>query len=138
MKILVAYDGTRQSKEALMYGMKKVREQGGEVIAMNVFNRPLFTDYDAIPDAMSLARTEAACHVAEAKALLAGEGKGIRASLVTTEGDPEESTLSYARELGVDLLLCPPRYRSVRRAVSRTGARENEAFLHCPLGVFSR
>ncbi len=38
MKIMVAYDGTLQAKEALVYGMDKAREKGGEVVALHVFN----------------------------------------------------------------------------------------------------
>ena len=35
MKIMVAYDGTLQAKEALVYGMDKAREKGGEVVRPN-------------------------------------------------------------------------------------------------------
>jgi len=31
------------------------------------------------------------------------------------EGYPEEETINYARENNVDLLLCPPRYKSIIR-----------------------
>ena len=44
MKIMVAYDGTLQGKDALVYGMQKAREKGGEVVALHVFNSPLFAD----------------------------------------------------------------------------------------------
>ncbi len=30
MKMLVAYDGSIQSKDALMYGLQKARQEGGE------------------------------------------------------------------------------------------------------------
>jgi len=51
MKIMVAYDGTLQAKEALVYGIEKARTKGGEVIALQVFNSPLFVDYDATVNA---------------------------------------------------------------------------------------
>jgi len=56
MKIMVAYDGTLQAKEALVYGMDKAREKGGEVVALHVFNSGMFVDYDASVDAESLAK----------------------------------------------------------------------------------
>ena len=60
MKIMVAYDGTLQAKEALVYGMDKAREKGGEVVALHVFNSSMFIDYDATVDAQGAARAEAA------------------------------------------------------------------------------
>ena len=49
MKILTIYDGTLQSKTALTYGINKVRERGGELIVLQVFQSSLFVDYDAGP-----------------------------------------------------------------------------------------
>lgn len=126
MKILVAYDGTLQSKEALISGIGKVREAGGEVVAMQVFDRGLFVGYDAIPFALSVARQEAARHLEEAKGIIEKYGSGIPASLVTTDGDPEEAVLSYAREMHFDTLLCPPRFHSLIRACRRAGAQNEE------------
>ena len=113
MKIMVAYDGTMQAKEALVYGMDKAREKGGEVVALHVFNSKLFIDYDAHVDAEALARKESARFVEEAKALIREKSNGIRASLFTTEGNPDEEVVRFARENTVDVLLCPPRFKSI-------------------------
>lgn len=113
MKVLVAYDGTLQSKEALRYGMQKVRETGGEVIALHVFNSNLFIDYDSQPWAAEVARKESLQYVEDAKRLVAESGAGLCVSIATEEGDPEEEIIRYARERNIDVLLCPPRYKTI-------------------------
>ena len=113
MKIMVAYDGTLQAKEALMYGMDKAREKGGEVVALHVFNSPLFVDYDATVNAQSVARTEAARFVDEAKAIIREKGKGVKASLYSDEGNPTEEVVSFAKTEKVDVLLCPPKFTKI-------------------------
>jgi len=113
MKIMVAYDGTLQAKEALVYGMDKAREKGGEVVALHVFNNNLFIDYDANVDAEAMARRESAQFVEEAKSLIREKGAGIRTSLFTTEGNPEEQIMSFAKEKNADILLCPPKFKGI-------------------------
>ena len=113
MKIMVAYDGTLQSKEALVYGMDKVREKGGEVVALHVFNSDLFVDYDATVEARDLARAEASRFVDEAKEIIREKGKGVKASLYSTDGNPEEEVIGFAKAEKVDVLLCPPKFRSI-------------------------
>lgn len=113
MKIMVAYDGTQQAKEALVYGMEKAREKGGEVVALHVFNSGMFIDYDAHVDAEAMARQESARFVEEAKSLIREKGIGVRTSLFTTEGNPTEEVISFAKEKKVDLLLCPPKFKAI-------------------------
>ena len=113
MKIMVAYDGTLQSKEALVYGMDKVREKGGELVALHVFNSDLFVDYDATVEARDLARAEASRFVDEAKEIIREKGKGVKASLYSTDGNPEEEMIGFAKAEKVDVLLCPPKFRSI-------------------------
>ena len=113
MKIMVAYDGTMQAKEALVYGMEKAREKGGEVVALHVFNSKMFIDYDAHVDAEAMARQESARFVEEAKSLIREKGNGVRTSLFTTEGNPTEEVISFAKEKKVDLLLCPPKFKAI-------------------------
>ena len=127
MKVLVAYDGTLQSKDALRYGMEKVREQGGEVLALHVFNSSMFIDYDASPEAVEAARRESAAHVEAAKLLMKEEGKGVKTGLFVGEGDPEEEVIQFAEERNVDLLLCPPRYRSVVKRFKRMAEERGRA-----------
>ena len=124
MKIMVAYDGTLQAKEALVYGMDKVREKGGEVIALHVFNNSMFIDYDASVDAESIARRESAQLVEDAKSLIREKGKGITVSLFTMDGNPEEEVVSFAKTKKVDVLLCPPKFKTIinkyQRALGET------------------
>ena len=113
MKIMVAYDGTLQAKEALVYGMDKARETNGEVIALHVFNSRMFIDYDAHIDAEAAAKNDSARFVEEAKALIREKGQGVRTSLFTTEGNPEEEVVNFAKEKKVDVLLCPPKFKTI-------------------------
>ena len=113
MKIMVAYDGTLQAKEALVYGMEKARKNGGEVVALQVFDSGLFVDYDAHVDAEAMARRESAGFVEEAKALIREKSNGVRASLFTAEGNPTEEVISFAKEKKADLLLCPPKFKAI-------------------------
>jgi nucleotide-binding universal stress UspA family protein len=110
---MVAYDGTLQAKEALVYGMDKVREKGGEVVALYVFNNNMFIDYDASVDAESVARRESVRFVEEAKSLIHEKGKGVNASLFTMDGNPEEEVVSFAKAQKVDVLLCPPKFKTI-------------------------
>ncbi len=131
MRIMVAYDGTSQSKEALRYGIQKVSELGGELIAMQVLDPLLFLDYSV--SALDAARSEAARIREEAKALLRAEAAGIRASVVWTEGDPEAMLVSYAEDRFIDVLLCPPRYRFVALRGGRSSGRVEGLFYQCPV-----
>ena len=113
MKIMVAYDGTLQAKEALVHGMNRARQKGGEVVALHVFNSGQFVDYDATPDAEQLARAEAARCIADAKQIIKEQGAGVKASLYSTDGNPDQEVLSFAKAEKVDVLLCPPRFKKV-------------------------
>jgi len=113
MKIMVAYDGTLQAKEALAYGIEKARSKGGEVMALYVFNSEMFIDYDASVDAEAAARREATGHIEEAKSIIREKGNGVAAHLYTTEGSPEREVVDFAREQKVDVILCPPKFRTI-------------------------
>src|SRR5512143_3690959 len=113
MKILTIYDGTLQSKTALTYGIGKVRELGGELIVLQVFQSSLFVDYDAGPIAEEMARAEAKQLGKEAINIIAESGPDVRVRMVTEEGDPGEETLSLAESEQTDLILASPRYRSI-------------------------
>ena len=113
MKIMVAYDGTLQAKEALVYGIEKARTKGGEVIALQVFNSPLFVDYDATVNAQDAARAETARFMEEAKEIIREKAKGVKASFYSGEGNPEEEVISFAKAQAVDVLLCPPRFKTI-------------------------
>ena len=120
MKIMVAYDGTLQAKEALVYGMEKAREHGGEVVALHVFNNSMFVDYDSSMDAENRARQESARFVEEAKALIREKGSDVRASLFTADGNPEEEVISFAKARKADILLCPPKFKGIINKYRKT------------------
>jgi len=125
MKIMVAYDGTLQAKEALVYGMDKAREKGGEVVALQVFNNGMFVDYDATVNAQSIARAEAARFLDEAKTIIREKGKGVKVSLYSTEGNPTEEVISFAKTEKADVLLCPPKFTKIINKYQQTvGASE--------------
>jgi len=111
MKIMVAYDGTLQAKEALVYGMEKAKKTGGEVVALHVFNSGMFVDYDASIDAEAMARNDSARSIEEAKSLIREKSAGVRTSLFSIEGNPEEEVVRFAREKKVDVLLCSPKFK---------------------------
>ena len=119
MKVLVAYDGTLQAKEALRYGAQKVKENGGELVALHVFNSSIFIDYDAHPGAVEMARRDSLRFVEEARRLIAENGVLDYARVVSEEGVPSEEIMRYATDKNVDILLCPPRYKSIVRNFKR-------------------
>ncbi len=127
MKIMVAYDGTLQAKEALVYGIEKAREKGGEVVALHVFNRGMFVDYDAHLDAEAMAERESARFVEEAKALMREKGADVRTSLFTTEGDPAEEVVRFAQEKKADVLLCPPKFKTIIGKYEKTLGKAEQA-----------
>jgi nucleotide-binding universal stress UspA family protein len=134
MKIMVAYDGTLQAKEALVYGLDKAREKGGEVVALHVFNNSMFIDYDATIDAQSVAKAEAEKFINEAKTIIHEKGKGVKASLYSAEGNPTEEVVSFAKTEKVDVLLCPPKFTKIinkyQQAVGESELAGEAAKLH--------
>lgn len=134
MKIMVAYDGTLQAKEALVYGMDKAREKGGEVVALHVFNNNMFIDYDATVDAQGIAKAEAEQLINEAKMIIREKGKGAKASLYSTEGNPTEEVINFAKAENVDVLLCPPKFTKIinkyQRSLAESELSSEAAKLH--------
>ncbi len=116
MKILTVYDGTLQSKTALLYGLRKAKEKGGEVLVLQVFQSNLFVDYDAGPRAEEIARAEAARHRRDADTLIRAAGlQGVPVRALSGEGDTIAETLRAADEEKPDLILAPPRYKAIAR-----------------------
>lgn len=115
MRVLVVYDGTLQSKDALRYGLREARERRGDLIVLQVFDNCAFFDYGAGPRAIERARLESLRYAEEARTLIDEEGCGVRTRVHTEEGDPEEEVIRFASERWIDLLLCPPRYRSIAK-----------------------
>ncbi len=119
MKILSLYDGTLQSKAAMLYGLRKAKEQAGELIVLQVFQTSLFLDYDAGPRAEEIARAEAARHRRDAEALISEAGRhGIPVRVQSEEGDTEVEALRIAQAERVDLILASPRYKAIAKKAS--------------------
>lgn len=115
MKILIAYDGSLNSQIALRYGLRKIRDKGGSLTALHVFNATLFVDYDALPGAKETARSESRKYVEDAKKIISEFDGGASAKVLMEEGDPEEEILKRADSAGVDLIISPPRYKSLSK-----------------------
>lgn len=122
MKILVAYDGTLSSKDALKYGLQKVKAEGGELIVLHVFNSRMFFDYEAI-NAEEITRRESYRYLEDAKRIVKEMGEGVNISFFMIEGDPEKSVIKYAKAKNVDLILASFRYRSILKRA------------HCPVYI---
>jgi nucleotide-binding universal stress UspA family protein len=113
VKILTLYDGTLHAKSALQYGIKSVREKGGELVVLHVFQSSLFVDYDAGPGALELASAESRQHRRDAENIIQKEGTDVKVRILTEEGDPEREILDVAATEHADLILAPPRYKSI-------------------------
>ncbi len=119
MKILTIYDGTLQSKAALRYGLRKVKEKAGELIVLHLFRGSQFIDYDAGLRAEEIARKEAAQHRREAEAIITeAGGRGINVRILSEEGDAIEDTLRVSAAEKVDLILASPRYKAIAKKAS--------------------
>ncbi len=115
MRVLVTYDGTIQSKNILKYGIEKVKECGGKVTALFVFNNSMFVDYDAQPGVADMARKEALRYVEEGRAILSEAGGGVTTEMVFEEGVPEEEIIRHAGEGNYDVIFAIPKYKSILR-----------------------
>ncbi len=119
MKILTIYDGTLQSKTALHYGIKKIKEKKGELVVLHVFPSNLFVGYDAVPMAEDIARQEWSQYAREAEAIIREYGQGVSVRLVPEEGDPEDNIRRYAAAEHPDLILATPRYKAIMKTLDR-------------------
>lgn len=118
MKILVAYDGTIHAQNALKYGTRKIQEKGGELLLLQVFDSTPFIDYDAGPKAVEMARAEAAQQLGVARQIIQDQGVGIRARVVSEEGDAEQILLGFIEAEHPDLVIAPPRYKALAKQAS--------------------
>ncbi len=114
MNIVVAYDGTLHSKETLRYGLHRAREKDSKLVVLHVFNTNLFIDYEGF-NAEEVARRESYRQMEEALQIVKESGSGIATYLVMAEGTPEKEIISYARAEKADMLLIPPRYKSITK-----------------------
>ena len=115
MKILIAYDGSLNSKTALEYGLSKLRESGGSAVVLQVFHSEMFVDYGAGPNAEALARGEAKRYLEEARRVIREKGEGLSVRIEEREGVPEDVITGFAGDAVFDVMLVPAGYRSVAR-----------------------
>lgn len=115
MKILVVYDGTIHSKQALRYGIKKVQETGGEVIALQVFHAGQFLDYEGGISAVDAAKRESEQYLAEAKQIIEETGAAGRVKLLSESGEPVGEALHVAAKEQADQIIAPARYRALAK-----------------------
>ena len=124
MKMTVSYDGTLQAKEALRFAIGQARDKGAVLSVLHVFNSGLFMDYDAGLNAIDFSRRQSQAYLDEAKAIIASEGKGVNVGVYSTEGDPEEELIYFARSKKADFIVCTPSLKSVIRKYQGTAGRE--------------
>jgi nucleotide-binding universal stress UspA family protein len=115
MKALVVYDGSLNSRTALKYGIQKVKDAGGELIVLHVFNSSMFIGYDATPDAEKMARVESARYVEDARNILEETGAGTPSRIVIEEGNPVDEIIRYATAEYVDIIFSPPSCRAIAK-----------------------
>lgn len=115
MNILIAYDGTLNAKSALKYGIGKLKEEGGRATVLHLFHSAMFVDYGAGPNAESMARAEAARHLSEAKKIIEEHGAGSWIKVEEVDGEPEEEVLGFLEDGNFDIVLSPPRYKSLAK-----------------------
>lgn len=118
MNILVVYDGTLHAKKALLYGIKKVQEAGGEITVLQVFDPRLFIDYDAGPKAEEMARNEASHGLAEARQIVSEQAAGIAVRFISDEGDAGQKVREYVESERPGLVLAPLRYRDLAKTLT--------------------
>ena len=113
MKLLIAYDGTLNSKTALKYGLRKIKEEGGSAVILHLFHSAMFVDYGAGPNAIEMAKAEAAMQLADAKKMVEEAGGGLWVRFIECEGEPADEIVGYAGDVSFDAILAPERYRSL-------------------------
>ncbi len=114
MKTLVAYDGTLTAKDALRYGLHRVKTTGGELNVLHLFNSDMFIDYEAF-NAEEIARRESLRYLEEARDIIQKKGEGVKVNILSAEGNPEKAIASYARAAQIELIIVPKQYAGVAK-----------------------
>lgn len=117
MRVLVAYNGSLNSKAALKQGIAEAKEHKGVLIVLHVFHKEMFIDHEIGYWAEGIARAESARYLEEARRIIREEGEGVYTRIVEIEGHPEEEIVRFARETGIDLIFSPPRYRAISKGI---------------------
>lgn len=113
MRVLVAYDGSLKSKEALKFGLSRMRGGSGLLTILYVFDRSLFVYYPAGIKEIDRARGEAEDMLCEAREFAESLLEGVWIKAVMEEGAPEEEIMRHAEECCYDMVVCPKAYAKV-------------------------
>jgi CheY-like chemotaxis protein len=114
MKILVAYDGTLNAKDVLRYGVFKAKTLRGTLEVLHVVDSHALSEYSGL-SANERSQKEAEHYLDEVRKIIDEAGKGLKVSFITSEGDPYEEIISYAKDNKMDLILVPQRYASIAK-----------------------
>ena len=113
MKILVAYDGSINSQQALKYALQKASEGKGRISVLHVFNSSMFIDYGAGPRAEAMARRESSGFIEDARRIIGDFSAEISANVFSAEGNPAEEIISFAEREKTDIIFAPPKYKAI-------------------------
>ncbi|MDQ1372564.1 MAG: hypothetical protein QG582_1482 [Candidatus Thermoplasmatota archaeon] len=103
-KILIATDGSDNTKEAVSYGLWLAKELGAEVTALYVVDQTSFGSFpmdSSIVSVYSLLENEGKKAVEDVKA--EGDSKGVKVTPMVLEGSPTRKILETAA--GFDLVV---------------------------------
>lgn len=103
-KILIATDGSDNTKEAVSYGLWLAKELGAEVTALYVVDQTSFGSFpmdSSIVSVYSLLENEGKKAVEDVKA--EGDAKGVKVTPMVLEGSPTRKILETAA--GFDLVV---------------------------------
>jgi nucleotide-binding universal stress UspA family protein len=103
-KILIATDGSDNTKEAVSYGLWLAKELGAEVTALYVVDQTSFGSFpmdSSIVSVYSLLENEGKKAVEDVKA--EGDSKGVKVTPMVLEGSPTRKILEVAA--GFDLVV---------------------------------
>jgi nucleotide-binding universal stress UspA family protein len=104
-KILVAVDGFPASEKALEVAVKLAQQDGGQLAAVAVLERPDHPHLEALGEGiLAQVRQQQMQDVLQAAANFA-QSRGVRLMPLLREGHPAESIITCAEEQGVELLV---------------------------------
>jgi nucleotide-binding universal stress UspA family protein len=134
-KILIATDGSDNTKEAVSYGLWLAKEVGAEVTALYVIDQTSFVSFpmdSSIVSVYSLLENEGKRAVEEVKQ--EGEAKGVKVTPMVLEGSPTRKIVETAA--GFDLVVLGTLGRSALSKLFMGSVAERVTrFAPCPVLV---
>ena len=111
MKVMVAYNGSAESQAALVYGVKKANEMGGELIVFDILRRTYLLDINGrlppMEDAFQGTLRE------KKDTLTHRSGRKILTTFVLAFIDTFDDILRYASKAQADLVVLPPEFEEL-------------------------